>query len=139
MDAKTIFKEIRSKGGRITRVRSEIVKMLAGEGCLISRAAIMKRLKKLRMEPDRSTLFRELHFLAENGVIVRNDISGVDYYEIQTGGHHHHLVCLSCNAIKKVDMKKHLEEQEKEIARNNKFEIITHSLEFYGYCGECKN
>jgi Fur family transcriptional regulator, ferric uptake regulator len=133
---KDIFENIRSKGGRVTKVRGEIVKILAGEECLMSRADIIGRLNKLKISPDRSTLFRELLFLTKNNVLTRNNIAGVDYYEIP-GRHHHHLICLKCNAIKKVDMEKHLEEQEKLIAKANKFSIIAHSLEFYGYCSRC--
>jgi Fe2+ or Zn2+ uptake regulation protein len=137
MNTEIIFENIRLKGGRITKVRGEVINLLAKEECLMSRADILGKLDKLKMKPDRSTIFRELNFLVNNNFLIRNTISGVDYYEIP-GCHHHHLICLGCKLIKKVDMEKHLEDQEKVIARENKFNILTHSLDFYGYCNKCK-
>jgi len=89
------------------------------------------------MNPNRSTIFRELLFLTKNNILIKNNISGVDCYEIQQD-HHHHLVCLNCNSIIKIEVGGHLAKQEKQIAKRNKFDIINHSLEFYGYCRNCQ-
>lgn len=137
MDTEFLFKGIREKGGRVTKVRKEIVNILASGECLMSRADISDKLNKLKISPDRSTLFRELIFLSNNNVLTKSTISGVDYYEISGEHHHHHLICMGCNLIKKVEMENHLEEQEKAIARENGFNIVNHSLEFYGYCSGC--
>ena len=75
--------------------------------------------------------------LTTNNIVIKNTIAGIDYYEIQQD-HHHHLVCVSCNSISKVEIGNHLEKQEKQIAKQNKFNIIHHSLEFYGYCQKCQ-
>jgi Fur family ferric uptake transcriptional regulator len=83
-------------------------------------------------------MYRELKFLTNNGVVIKNTISGTDYYEISKD-HHHHLVCLKCKNIDMVEIGNHLKKQEKEIAKKNKFNIINHSLEFYGYCHKCQD
>ncbi len=133
----SIFAEIRSKGGRITKIRTKIIQMLLKEKCLMSQADILAEFKKQKMDPDRSTIFREITFLTRNNIVKKNVISGIDYHEIPQD-HHHHLVCLNCNSIKKIDIGDHLKTQERQISMKNKFNIISHSLEFYGYCRDCQ-
>jgi Fe2+ or Zn2+ uptake regulation protein len=137
MNKDIIYKNIRDQGGRVTKIRKKIVQILSDTGCLIPQAEILARLKKQGINPNRSTIFRELLFLTQKNIAVKNTISGVDYYEIPKD-HHHHLVCLNCNSIKKVKIGNHLSRQEKQITEQNKFNIINHSLEFYGYCRKCQ-
>ncbi|MFA6514553.1 MAG: transcriptional repressor [Patescibacteria group bacterium] len=137
MNKDLIYKNIRAQGGRITKVRKEIVQILSGENCLKSQADILLCLQKLKLNPNRSTIFRELLFLVKHNIVVKNNISGIDYYEIPDC-HHHHLVCLKCNSISKVEADDHLEKQEKQLSKKNKFQIVNHSLEFYGYCHNCQ-
>ena len=131
-----IFSAIRAKGGRITKIRREIIRILSDTDCLSSQMAILSQLEKAGIEPDRSTIFRELQFLSQNNFILKNTISGTAYYEIPDK-HHHHLICLKCHTIKKVELGSHLEEKEKQLAKKNQFIITNHSLEFYGYCQRC--
>ncbi len=133
----TIYKTIRISGGRLTKTRKAIVDVLSNNQCLLSKQKLVEKLKVKKIKPDRSTIYRELRFLTKDNIIIKNTIAGVDYYEIPQD-HHHHLVCLNCNSISKVKIGSHLEKQEKQIAKQNKFNIINHSLEFYGYCHKCQ-
>lgn len=133
----TIHKTIRVYGGRLTKIKKAIIDVLSENCCLLSRQELVERLKSKKIKPDRSTIFRELQFLTKNNVIIKNTIAGIDYFEIPQD-HHHHLVCMGCNSIIKVAIGNHLEKQEKQIAKQNKFNIINHSLEFYGYCHKCQ-
>jgi Fe2+ or Zn2+ uptake regulation protein len=137
MTIDTIHKNIQIKGGRLTKIRKEIIQILFESACLLSGTDILAKLKKRKIQPNRSTMYRELVFLTQNNIAVKNTIAGVDYFEIPQD-HHHHLVCISCSAIQKVDIGNHLKKQEKQIAKENQFKIINHSLEFYGYCRNCQ-
>ncbi len=137
MTVDNIHKNIKTKGGRLTKIRKEIIQILFESDCLSSATAILTELKKRKIQPNRSTMYRELLFLTQNNIVVRNTISGVDYFEIPKD-HHHHLVCLSCNSIQKVEIGNHLEKHEKKLAKENHFKILNHSLEFYGYCRNCR-
>lgn len=138
MTKETIFKNIRARGGRLTKIRKEIIQILMAEDCLISYAKLLARLNKLKINPNRSTIFRELLFLTDSQIVLKNNISGIDYYEIPCEHHHHHLICLKCKSISKVEIANHLKKQEQQIAKKNKFKVINHSLEFYGYCRKCQ-
>lgn len=132
-----IYKKIQSSGGRLTPTKKAIIDVLFDNNCLLSKQELVQKLKTRKIRPDRSTIYRELIFLTKNNVIVKNILAGLDYYEIPKD-HHHHLVCLSCNSISRVEIDNHLEKQEKQLAKKNKFNIINHSLEFYGYCHKCQ-
>ena len=137
MTQETIFSAIRAGGGRITKIRREIICLLTRANCFQSQADILTKLKESHLEPDRSTIFRELQFLSNNRFIIKNILSGKAYYEIPRD-HHHHLICLKCRSVKKVHMKNHLKKQESRIAKDSQFSITGHSLEFYGYCRNCQ-
>lgn len=132
-----IYKTIRSSGGRMTKTKKAIINFLSENHCLLSKQELIEKLKANKIKPNRSTIYRELQFLTKNNIVIKNTIAGVDYYEIPQD-HHHHLVCMKCNSINKVEIGNHLEKQEKQIAKQNKFNIINHSLEFYGHCHKCR-
>lgn len=133
-----IYKKIQSSDGRLTKTKKEIINILSLSCCFLTRTELVEKLKTKKISPNRSTIYRELQFLTKNNIVTKNTISGVDYYEIPQD-HHHHLVCLGCGLIKKIEIKNHLKKQEKKIAQENRFDIINHSLEFYGYCQKCQN
>jgi Fur family transcriptional regulator, ferric uptake regulator len=133
----TIHKTIQSSGGRLTKTKKAIIDILSENHCLLAKVELVEKLNIKKIKPDRSTIYRELQFLTKNNVIIKNSISGIDYYEVPQD-HHHHLVCMGCDSISKVEIDNHLEKQEKQIAKQNKFNIINHSLEFYGYCQKCQ-
>jgi Fe2+ or Zn2+ uptake regulation protein len=132
----TIHNTIKTLGGRLTKTRNAIIEVLSENHCFLTKDEIVRKLHSKKIKPDRSTLYRELVFLTKNQIVRKNTINGIDYFEIPQD-HHHHLVCVSCNSIQSIDMGSHLEKQEKQIAKQNKFDIINHSLEFYGYCRNC--
>lgn len=133
----TIHKTIQTSGGRLTKTKKAIIDVLFASHCLLSKQELVKKLLVKKIRPNRSTIYRELQFLTKNNIVIKNTITGTDYYEIPRD-HHHHLVCMSCNSINKVKIGNYLEKQEKQIAKQNKFNIINHSLEFYGYCQKCQ-
>jgi len=118
-------------------VRREIVAVLHRSSCLMSSADIATELKKRKLRPDRSTIFRVLAFLTEQSIAIKKTIAGIDYFEIPRQ-RHDHLVCVHCNSIEKIAVSDHLAKQEKRIAEKKHFEVTHHSLEFYGYCKHCR-
>ncbi len=137
MKLDAIYKKIRSKGGRLTKVRKAIIGILYESGCILSSSDIMLKLRVRQIRPNRSTMYRELVFLVQNDIVKKNTIAHKDYFELPDD-HHHHLVCVGCNSIQKVVIGNHLRQHERKIEKENGFEIINHSLEFYGLCRSCR-
>jgi len=133
----TILQKIKEGGYRLTKVRKAMVEIIFNEGCLITSLDIQKRLSRLNIKANRTTIYRELCFLLENNIIKKIQLGdNKTYYEI-SAGHHHHLVCIKCNKVKEIVVGQHLEGQEKKIYKKEKFKVLNHSLEFYGLCSNC--
>ncbi len=130
------YNEVKNKGGRITPIKKAIIDYLISKECLITTEQIKTHLISIKLNPDRSTIFRELRSLSNDGIIVKNSINGTDYYEIPLH-HHHHLVCLKCKKIMKIELHDQLTRLENELAQNNNFIITGHFLEFFGHCQKC--
>lgn len=133
----TIHITVQSSGGRLTKTKKAIIDALSLSHCLLSKQELIKKVHAQNIKPDRSTMYRELEWLTKNKILTKNTIAGVAYYEI-AHDHHHHLVCMKCHTIHKIAMGNHLEKKEKEIAEQNKFTVMSHSLEFYGLCQKCQ-
>lgn len=132
-----IYNNIKLAGGRLTKNRKTIIDILSKSCCLISKEDLIKKLERKNIRPDRSTIYRELLFLVNNQIIKKKFINGIDYFELNKN-HHHHLICIKCNRIEKLNMKCHLRKEEKSLAKKNNFKIINHSLDFHGYCQKCQ-
>lgn len=132
-----ILESMKKDGHRLTKIRKSMIEILFSEKCLLSTSEILVRLSQLQMKPDRTTIYRELCFLLDRKIIRRIQLgNGKAYYEI-CDSHHHHLICTKCHKVKEVILGDHLEKQEKDIYKKEKFKVAAHTLEFYGLCGNC--
>lgn len=91
-----------------------------------------------KIEANKSTIYREIEVLLKSDYLIEVDFAdGIKRYELASLSHHHHLVCLKCHAIQDVVLKEDLSKDEAKIGKDNKFKIVKHSLEFFGYCQNC--
>lgn len=129
--------QLKNKNRRFSAVRDFILHMLDKSKKPLSVLDLRKQLNKKKLSANKTTIYRELEFLRNQKMIEEfNFVDGIKRYEI-ISGHHHHIVCVKCKKIEDVVLKKDLQEQEKFIAKNKKFKIFKHSLEFYGLCKNC--
>ncbi len=134
-----LLQAIKGKGGRITRFRRLLFSFLEKASAPQGAADILRVLKTAIPSLNRSTVYRELAFLGEAGLLREVNLSGCPpLYELAIG-HRHHLVCLACQSIKPIEMDKELEKAEVAIGRQEGFAISDHSLEFYGLCANCQS
>lgn len=86
---------------------------------------------------DLVTVYRSLSAFEERGLVRRCVFGdGKMRYEIEQGKHHHHhLVCRSCGKVRPLD---HCALGALEASlRDSGYQNISHSLEFFGTCGDC--
>ncbi len=122
----------------MTRARLAIIRLLADAPQPISASTIRNSLKSEGLLLNRATIYRELKFLLANKIVRRIQFAGkATHYEIDSG-HHHHLICIKCNSVKIIAMGRHLERHEREIFQREDFKVISHALEFYGFCRNCQ-
>jgi Fur family ferric uptake transcriptional regulator len=88
---------------------------------------------------DQATVYRTLKSLEEKGIIRPIDLRhNHAHYELVDAADHHHIICLRCGKIEKVEHQ-NVEAMERTILQNAKHfaEIKQHTLEFYGVCKAC--
>lgn len=126
------------KKSRFSATRNLILSLLSKSKQPLSVFDLQKAFEMQKFLANKTTIYRELDFLKEQKLIEEFQLDdGVRRYEALSR-HHHHVVCVKCKKIECVELVTELKSQEKEIEENNKFKIISHSLEFYGLCQKCQ-
>ncbi len=85
-----------------------------------------------------ATVYRVLTQFEGAGLVCRRHFeTGQSVFELNSGDHHDHLVCIKCNRVVEfVDAL--IEERQQAIAAQHGFRIEDHSLVIYGLCPACK-
>jgi len=134
-----IISKLKSAGYRITPVREQIVEIFINSSSPISAGDLIESFKILKIPVNKTTIYRELDFLLEKNIIKEIEFGeGKKRYELETGHHHHHLVCLNCRKVEDVDLEVDLHDEEKKIEKETGFKVKSHSLEFFGLCKNCQ-
>jgi Fur family transcriptional regulator, ferric uptake regulator len=137
METAELEKKIRERNGRMTRVRKAMLDFFGTAEAPLTPSVLMEMLAKRRISADRTTIYRELRFLEEAGVIREVRLASRGRSFELAGDHRHHLVCLGCHDVKSVAFKNHLDSEEERLLRDERFRVSDHSLEFYGLCDKC--
>lgn len=84
-----------------------------------------------------TTVYRRLQSMAASGLVdtLRTE-NGESVYRRCSQQHHHHLVCRQCGATVEVQGAK-VEAWAAEVARDNGFSNVSHTIEIFGLCAEC--
>lgn len=127
---------LRKSGSKATPSRLAILDVFKRTRNPLSAQEIMGALPQ---GTDQATVYRTLKLLKEKGLIKQIDLRhNHAHYELADVAEHHHLICLRCGRIEKVE---HcgVEEIQSMVLRDSKHfsEIRQHALEFYGICKTC--
>ncbi len=132
-----LLHSIQQKGLRITRVRIGLSKVLDRASAPLSASEVGIRLARVGLQPNKTTVYRELEHLEAEGLLEAIDFGdGIRRFELR-GNHHHHLVCLRCKTVQDVQLERDLGEEEGRIRKHYQFITQRHALEFYGVCVRC--
>lgn len=84
-----------------------------------------------------ATVYRVLSQFVEAGLVIRHNFEGGhSVFELESGDHHDHLVCVRCNRVEEF-FDEMIEERQKQIAEKAGYQITDHSLNLYGICSSC--
>ncbi len=122
---------------RVTGTRKRLTGVLFDAGQPMSIEAIHGKLG--RKSFDLVTLYRCLDAFEEIGVLqVVRDEQGKALYELIDAehGHHHHVICRNCGKIDCLDACAIAPFEA--AARQLGYEELTHRLELYGVCEDCR-
>lgn len=136
----TVLATLKDAGFRMTAARMAIVEAALSAGAPVSARDIVVALSRQHVRANITTVYRELEFLREQGVLTPVSlIDGVQRYEPADLDHHHHLICLSCERIQDVVVPhQELHAAERQIEHSHNFTVMRHALDFYGQCSNCR-
>lgn len=124
---------------KTTKVRTSLLEILQKTSSPLSVQEILVKLKGKKLNPNKTTIYREIEFLTNLGLVSEVDFGeGKKRYEA-LGDHHHHIICVNCKAIKDVSLDKDLDLFNAKIAKQAGFKPVGHSLEFFGLCQDCQS
>lgn len=124
---------------RSTRQRSEILTALNEAKGFRSAQEIHADLRRRGAKTGLATVYRHLQSLAESGGVdvVRDAEREAKYRLCESGKHHHHLVCRSCGSAEAVG-DPGLERWAEATAGVHGYTQVTHSVELFGRCPNCR-
>jgi Fur family transcriptional regulator, ferric uptake regulator len=122
----------------MTRQRSAVAEVLADIDDFRSAQQLHELLRDRGQGIGLATVYRTLQSLAEAGdVDVLRTAEGESVYRrCEQRGHHHHLVCRSCGATVEIEGPG-VEEWAAQVAAENGFVDIDHTIELVGTCSAC--
>jgi Fur family ferric uptake transcriptional regulator len=136
----TVEARLREGGQRYTPQRRDLLHLLAQAASPVSIPQILADGDELKQ----SSVYRNLAALEQAGVVQRVP-TDEEYgrYELaeELIGHHHHLVCSNCGAMRDVevpvDVETTLDATLDRIAKRAGFARVEHRLDLVGLCGDC--
>lgn len=133
------IEQIKQAGLKVTAPRIAILAVLeASRKRHLSAEDVYKQLLKNGEEIGLATVYRVLTQFEGAGLVCRRHFeTGQSVFELNSGEHHDHLVCIKCGKVVEFcdDL---IEERQGRIATDHGFRIEDHSLVIYGICAECE-
>lgn len=127
-----------SAGVRSTRQRAAISALLESIDDFRSAQELHDELRRRGDNIGLTTVYRTLQTLAAAGLVdtLRAD-TGESVYRRCSEHHHHHLVCRGCGST--VEVEDHeVESWAAGVAAEHGFSDVSHTIEIFGTCGDCR-
>jgi len=129
---------LRQRGYKLTPQRKAVLSVIAHSHEHLTPVAIYERAHQHHSGIGLVTVYRTLELLTQLGLIceVHAGDNGRSYLLRRPAGHHHHLICSSCDKV--VDFTDcDIVKMEERLARQTGFKIDSHLVEFSGQCRDC--
>ena len=132
--------DLRSAGLKVTVPRIKILEIL--ENRTDERHLTAEKVYKILLGDGEdiglATVYRVLTQFEAAGLVTRHHFEGGNsVFELDSGKHHDHIVCMKCGKVDEFTDET-IEAQQRKIAQSLGYELTEHSLQLYGYCSSCK-
>ena len=132
--------DLRNAGLKVTLPRIKILQIL--EKQIDERHLTAEKVYKILLSEDEeiglATVYRVLTQFEAAGLVTRHHFEGGNsVFELATGDHHDHILCMKCGKVDEFT-DEIIEARQKEIAQNLGYELTDHGLYLYGFCTQCK-
>lgn len=130
--------ELSAEGFRMTPLRRAIIAIVAKQVKPFTIDEIRGHLQENDVTFHLASLYRELEVLTDAHVITPIYFHDhIKRYEFVEQDHHHHIVCIKCDAVADIHVNDPFDELEDRVDKKSQFTILRHSLEFFGLCKAC--
>ena len=132
--------ELRNAGLKVTLPRIKILEILEKQqdDRHLSAEKVYKILLAEGEEIGLATVYRVLTQFEAAGLVNRHHFEGGNsIFELNSGSHHDHVVCMKCGKVDEFTDEL-IEKRQIEIAERLGYTLTEHSLYLYGYCAACQ-
>lgn len=132
--------DLRNVGLKVTMPRIKILQIL--EKQLDERHLTAEKVYKILLSEDEdiglATVYRVLTQFEAAGLVTRHHFEGGNsVFELSTGDHHDHILCVKCGKVDEFTDPV-IEARQQEIAAQLGYELTDHGLYLYGLCPQCR-
>jgi len=132
--------DLRNAGLKVTTPRIKILQIL--EKQVNERHLTAEKVYKILLSEDEeiglATVYRVLTQFEAAGLVIRHQFEGGNsIFELATGDHHDHILCMKCGRVDEFS-DEIIETRQKEVAQELGYELTDHGLYLYGFCPKCK-
>ena len=124
-------------GIKYTNQRVEILNFLQGNLTHPTVEDVYEGVKKKLTRISKATVYQNLKFLANKGLIQEVNIKGVSRFEPNITPHHH-IICKNCGSIVDFESKDLTDFSLEIIKKKKEFKIESTNTNFFGICNKCK-
>ena len=123
---------LRKAGLKVTQPRKRILELLDESGNKhVTADDIYRVLIQAGEDIGLATVYRVLNQFEAAGLVVKHNFEGGQaYYELDSGGHHDHMVCVETGKVIEFSNTE-IERLQAEIAAEHGYDIEDHSLDIY--------
>lgn len=128
---------IKKNNLKSSKQRELILKTIYEEGGHLSPEDIFTIIRKTCKNTSISSIYRILSFLEKEGFVssIEVDKSG-KRYEIASGLHHDHIICVECGKIEEF-CNDEIENLQIEVAKSYNGKLVGHDMMLYVVCEDC--
>ncbi len=132
--------DLRNAGLKVTLPRLKILQIL--ERRVDERHLTAEKVYKILLSEDEdiglATVYRVLTQFEAAGLVTRHHFEGGNsVFELASGDHHDHILCIKCGKVDEFT-DEIIEARQKQIAADLGYELTDHGLYLYGLCPNCK-
>jgi len=134
----TIIGKLKEAGHKLTPQRLAIVKLLAISYGHPSVERIFEQLQSDFPTMSLATVYRNVMLIKSLGEVLELGFAdGSNRYDGNKPYPHPHVVCVKCKKIVDPDLES-LRDMSQEVEMETGFQILSHRLDFFGVCNDCR-
>jgi len=124
--------DLRKVGLKVTQPRKRILELLEEAGSRhLTADDIYRVLMQAGEDLGLATVYRVLNQFEAAGLVVKHNFEGGQaYYELDSGEHHDHMVCVETGKVTEF-VNQEIEKLQAKIVAEHGYEIVDHSMVLY--------